>query len=546
MDCAEDVGHTPARRAQRHRRSMLPGGEPSPGEVARATRRVGPPDHRCANHAATWCLRRGRSTVPLIMCDRSAMETPRAKAARRPTAVDLFAGAGGLSLGFESAGFDVLAAVEYDPVHAATHGFNFPNTQVLCRDVRTITGAQLIEAAHVGWLKHYPEQRWSGVLDAIVGGPSCQGFSVMGSQAPDDARNELVLEFVRLVEEVRPRTLCMENVPGFLDDRFVELRTEVTDRLVAAGYRLTGFDRVLRAEDYGVPQRRRRVIILGSNVDCELPASPLATHPVSPTVADAFSGMPSLESYPDAQEASSIRLSAADACLVSGADSEYLAFGGILSDGGTKFGHRRVTDSGLMTGVKLTRHTPDAIARFKATPQGGREAVSRYHRLALDEPALTLRAGTGRERGAFSAARPLHPTEPRVITVREAARLHSFPDWFRFHETNWHGNRQVGNAVPPLLAAAAARSLLAALRVEATVSTLDPLRPGDDDLLRLSPTRAAELLGADPRQVPAPRQRQETSAPQGTSSGQATTGDPASCRPKSGPETSSGGQPRVT
>lgn len=426
---------------------------------------------------------------------------------RRPVVIDLFSGAGGLSLGFESAGFDVVAAVEYDPVHASTHLFNFPLTDVLCRDVKTVDADELRASAKRGWTLHHPGEEWDGVVDVIVGGPSCQGFSRMGKQSDDDDRNQLVFEFVRLVEAIKPRAFCMENVPGLLDTRFDSLRAEAIRRLREAGYAVSGHETVLKAEEFGVPQKRRRVFILGFLGD-EAPGRPVPTHTAAPTVGEAFAGLPDPAAYPRLLESDIAELSESDAEAVSAATNAYLSFAGIRSDGSGAFGHPRVTSPSQLAGCKFTQHRTASITRFAATAQGSNEPISRYYRLSETEPALTLRAGTGTERGAFSAARPLHPTHPRVITVREAARLHSFPDWFRFHVTNWHGHRQIGNAVPPLLAAAAARSLLASLGVTPAKSTHAAVELGPEALLSLNATEAAKQLKAISEQLPGKRVRE--------------------------------------
>ncbi len=425
----------------------------------------------------------------------------------RPVAVDLFSGAGGLSLGFEMAGFDVLSAVEYDPVHAATHLHNFPLTDVLCKDIKTVTGATLLESARRGWAAHHKDgSEWDGQVDVIVGGPSCQGFSVMGNQQVDDDRNKLVLEFVRLVVEVRPKAFCLENVPGLLDPRFDALRNEALTALREAGYAISGDNNVLSATDFGVPQRRKRVLILGRLGDTA-PAIPVPLSEVASTVKDAFEGLPSMADYSTTTESESISLSDADRKSAAVASNAYLIAADVNGDGSGRFGHARKVDHGTMTGCKVTVHLPESVKRFASTPQGATEPVSRAWRLPNASVSRTLRAGTGRERGAFSASRPIHPTEPRVITVREAARLHSFPDWFRFHTTNWHGNRQIGNAVPPLLAAAAGASIMASLGREPSKSALPALEFGDVALLSVSPTTAALLLDAAEDQVPKRRTR---------------------------------------
>jgi len=133
-----------------------------------------------------------------------------------------------------------------------------------------------------------------------------------------------------------------------------------------------------------------------------------------------------------------------------------------LADPGD-FSHARDHSNGRLTGCGRIDHTAEVVRRFEATKPGTREGISKFYRLRKDGIAPTLRAGTDGSRGSYSAARPIHPIKPRCITVREGARLHSFPDWFEFHSTKWHGFRQVGNSVPPLLARAVARSVYYAL-----------------------------------------------------------------------------------
>lgn len=443
------------------------------------------------------------------MCDRSLVIVS-ASSPRRPVVVDLFSGAGGLSLGFESAGFDIVSAIEYDPVHAAVHLFNFPLTDVLCRDISELSKSDILDSVRRGYTNHYPGESWDGVVDAIVGGPSCQGFSTMGKQDADDDRNQLLLQFVRVVEEIRPLSFCMENVPGLLDPRFDSIRAEAVDRLVRAGYSISGEDRVLRAEDFGVPQKRRRVVILGALGD-EAPPRPVgdAKHF---NVGDAFAGLPAVESASARIDGDRLRLTTREIGLRSATANEYLLLANTLGRGDELFGHARLFNESVLGGCRMTKHSDESARRFALTAAGTKEPVSRLHRLSSTEPALTLRAGTGRERGAFSAARPIHPTSPRVVTVREAARLHSFPDWFRFHTTNWHGHRQIGNAVPPLLARAAGLAIMRALGRIALPSDRPPIALESELLLSLNPTEAAQHFEAPTNQVPK-RRRDDTKPP---------------------------------
>src|SRR5687767_4174287 len=145
---------------------------------------------------------------------------------RRPVAVDLFAGAGGLSLGFEQAGFDVAAAVEIDPIHCAVHKFNFPNTVVIPRSVAELTGSDIRMASGIG----------TRTVDCVFGGPPCQGFSLIGHRVLDDPRNKLVLDFVRIVAELDARTFVFENVKGLTVGRHKRFLSELVEAFGKAGY----------------------------------------------------------------------------------------------------------------------------------------------------------------------------------------------------------------------------------------------------------------------------------------------------------------------
>ncbi|WP_223587340.1 DNA cytosine methyltransferase [Microbacterium sp. OVT16B] len=429
---------------------------------------------------------------------------PRTDSQHRPIVVDLFAGAGGLSLGFEMAGFDVVAAVEYDPVHAATHAYNFPEAPVLCRDVRRVLPTDLLSAAGEGWRRHHPADDWDGVIDVIIGGPSCQGFSTMGKQDANDDRNELVGEFVRLVEGVAPRAFVMENVPGILAPQFAPLLDDAVRRFRAAGYTLSDYSEPLDASEYDVPQRRKRVFLVGVAEGYEL--APITKSTLGTvTVAHALEGLPSLVGRSKA-DGELLEMSADQgAAYATGLDNPYLS---ILRDVNPR---SQAAIGGVLSGYLVTEHRPSSIKRFEALRQGDTDSVSRLWRLKERHPSRTLRAGTGSERGAFSAARPLHPTEPRVITVREAARLHSFPDWFRFHATNWHGHRQIGNSVPPLLAKAVATSVLRSLGVNPTGSAISRTNAGGiARLLIMNASEAQKYFAADDAEIPAKRSRPVT------------------------------------
>lgn len=422
----------------------------------------------------------------------------------RPVSVDLFSGAGGMSLGFEQAGFDVVAAVEYDPVHAATHAFNFPQCEVLCRDASLVAAEDVLAAAQRGYKRLHPGKPWPGRLDALIGGPPCQGFSTGGKREQDDERNDLLLHFVRLVEELRPRTFCLENVAGLLEDTFSTIREPAFRRLHEAGYALSGTDKPVNSLNFGVPQSRRRVIVLGALGEVA-PSRPQQVEG-SVSVQEAFEGLPSPGGYEALVSSDEVALKSEDIELRASAKGTYArTLAGLASLPGDR-ARPRVWDPTLLTGSRRTTHTDQTVERFASTDLGKVEPKSRLYRLPLEGPSRTLRAGTGSERGSHTSPRPIHPTEDRVITVREAARLHGYPDWFRFHTTNWHGHRQVGNSVPPPLARAAGLALLLSLR-HSPVALRAAVPLGDDALLSMSRTEAQSVVNAATEELPATRTR---------------------------------------
>lgn len=439
------------------------------------------------------------------MCDRhSVPDSFACVRLTRPIAVDLFAGAGGMSLGFEQAGFDVVAAVEYDPVHAVTHAFNFPRCEVLCRDASNLPAANVLAATERGFKRLHPGIVWPGRLDALIGGPPCQGFSTGGKRERDDERNDLLLEFVRLVEELRPRTFCLENVAGLLEAKFDEVREEAFKRLREAGYSLSGTDKPVNSLNFGVPQSRRRVIVLGA-LGGDAPTRP-STVDGEVSVREALDGLPSPTGYEELLAADEAELTSEDAERRAATTSVYARrLAGIEPLPGDK-SRPRLWNPSLLTGSRRTTHTLETVERFASTSRGAVEPKSRLYRLPLDGPSRTLRAGTGSERGSYTSPRPIHPRENRVVTVREAARLHGYPDWFRFHTTNWHGHRQVGNSVPPPLARAAATTLLESLGYSPVAfRTAVPL--GDVALLALSRSKAQPVVDALVEEMPAARTR---------------------------------------
>ena len=359
----------------------------------------------------------------------------------RPVAIDLFSGAGGMSIGFEQAGFDVVAAVELDPIHAATHEFNFPDCRVLYADASTVDGEDLLKQAGVR----------RGEVDVIFGGPPCQGFSLIGKRLADDPRNRCLFHFQRLVSEIRPRYFVMENVAGLTIGPAREVLAAFIEECHDAGYKVVEPTQVLNAAEFGVPQDRRRVFVFGYLPNQRKPRYPDETHvarnklggpaiqrlaetplPLCPSVEEAIGDLPDIDGFEELIASDSVPF------RLKGGSAYARRLRGDLEDP-DDFSYERVHDPKLLTASMRADHTELSRQRFRDTPWGNTEPISRFFKLPPKGICNTLRAGTASDRGAFTSPRPIHPLHARCISVREAARLHSYPDWFRFHVTKWHG-----------------------------------------------------------------------------------------------------------
>jgi DNA (cytosine-5)-methyltransferase 1 len=409
---------------------------------------------------------------------------------KRPVGIELFAGAGGMSLGFEQAGFDLAAAVEIDPVHCAVHKFNFPKTAVLPRSVVGLSAAEIRLAAGVG----------NAPINCVFGGPPCQGFSLIGHRVLDDPRNRLVLEFVRLVTELDAHTFVFENVKGLTVGKHRAFLDELVAAFDRAGYTVRLPWHVLDAARYGAPQHRQRLILFGAKKGQKLPTypaplfnaagdkRPIAGLPNGPSCRDAIGDLPDADHFATLIETDAVRTTSFEM------PSDYAAELRCQTNDAWHRGYIRNWNPGSLTSSARTTHTEISRRRFGETAAGEVEPISRFFKLPPDGVSNTLRAGTDGARGAFTSPRPIHYEHARCITVREMARLHGFPDWFRLHATKWHGARQIGNAVPPPLARAIAASVVKALGFR-------PARPaeaidlGDPALLYMEMSEAAEHFG---------------------------------------------------
>lgn len=362
-------------------------------------------------------------------------------AASKPLAIDLFSGAGGMSLGFEQAGFNVVAGFDNDTRNVTAYRRNFPNSSAVLADLATATGEDVKTLSGTG----------GRLVDVVFGGPPCQAFSLMGKRRSDDPRAMLLHHFGRLVAELSSSYFVVENVAGLAMGNAVTLLERFILYMEKAGYVVAPL-LMLDASAFGVPQRRKRIFIIGRKRGLPAP-NEAASDPslATPCVKDALGDLPNVDEIPELLESDIYSGPLGD-------PSDYATALREPREDGTREGHSSPAGPGL-SGCLRTKHTAETIARFNNTKPGTHEPISRFYRLEESGIANTIRAGTGPDGGSFTAPRPIHPLHPRCITVREAARLQSFPDWFSFDSTKWHGFRQIGNAVPPKLAMAVARTV---------------------------------------------------------------------------------------
>ncbi|WP_447778351.1 DNA cytosine methyltransferase [Aeromonas veronii] len=357
----------------------------------------------------------------------------------KPSIVDLFSGCGGFGLGAELAGFKTVAAVDIDPTLQSSYRRNFPHAHVINGDLSQMT-----------------KETWQMILngikvDGVIGGPPCQGYSRMGKSDKDDPRRSLLGHFFRNINIIQPKFFIMENVEGLMDERNLY---ELENAIQILDKRYTVLEpMIIDASLYGIPTKRRRVILVGYNPEH---IAQLTTDDFKPidtmgvTVHDAISDLA--------------------APIPQTKDNDDFGWGGYIKEHELSAYAKRMREKpmdglgwnealkrqidGQISGFFDTRHTVAVTMRYAATEPGTVDKTSRAKRLAWDGLCPTLRAGTGADKGSHQAVRPLHPDQPRVITVREAARLQGFPDWFVFHPTKWHSFRMIGNSVSPLLSEA--------------------------------------------------------------------------------------------
>jgi len=357
----------------------------------------------------------------------------------KPKVIDLYAGVGGLSLGAIRAGFDLSLAVEWDKHAMKAHKINFPKYKHSDADISDLNGKQLLKEAGLV----------DGELDGLIGGPPCQGFSLIGSRNHLDPRNDLFIKFFKLVKECKPKFFVAENVLGILGDQYDVIR-ENAFKQVKDEYKLLD-PMKFKASDFGAPTSRERVFFIGYRSDSvfELKKEDFEKQKVTEitTVAEALRGLPVRIDREWLSEEESWRP------ITPLSDPYFKKYvdGNIPEGMGDEESLRRYKE-GFVSGNFGTRHSPIVKKRYEKLRPGQCDPISRSVRLKKDGLCPTLRAGTGSDKGSYQAVRPIHPTAHRVITPREAARLQGFPDWFQFAPSKWHSFRQIGNSVSPILA----------------------------------------------------------------------------------------------
>ena len=334
--------------------------------------------------------------------------------------IDLFSGAGGLSLGAEMAGVNVAIAVEKDPYAAQTYRANHPNTLMINQDICLVKNLRL--------------DRGNQSL-VLFGGPPCQGFSTSNQKTrnKNNPQNWLFREFIRIVRETMPDWIVFENVKGIKETEKGFFVLEIRRILEELGYLCTEF--ILCASDYGVPQTRSRFFLIGS-LHGKKPKKPESLEHLV-TVNDAIEDLPSLKN---------------------GANQDILSY---KTDAISDYAKMLRKSMDRCSGHLVSKNNDNIIKRYAFIPQGGnwknipgalmgnyadksRCHTGIYRRLIANQPSITV--------GNYRKSMLIHPWEDRGLSVREAARLQSFPDSYVFCGSIGFQQQQVGNAVPPILA----------------------------------------------------------------------------------------------
>jgi len=346
---------------------------------------------------------------------------------------DLFCGCGGFTQGFQQAGLASKLGVDLWNDATTTYKHNFPKSEIINEDITKLTASDLLLKSNLS----------ASEVDVIIGGPPCQGFSISGKRLIDDPRNVLYKSFVEFVGEIKPKVFVMENVPGLVSMADGKVKEAVIEDFSSRGYNVAW--KILAADDYGVPQHRRRVFFIGLNKDVygdmffEFPEPSHLTNQKI-TCEDAISDLDFISdevALPD------------ETNYVLPPQSTYQA---LMREGSSVLWNHVATIHNETT-KKIISMVSDG-GNYKELPKelwSTRKVHIAWTRMNSKKPCFTIDTGHNHQ---------FHYKENRVPTTRESARIQSFPDKFRFLGTKTSQLKQVGNAVPPLLAEAIARKIL--------------------------------------------------------------------------------------
>lgn len=352
-----------------------------------------------------------------------------------PNIIDLFAGAGGLSLGAARAGFNVSAAVEIDTHAIESHRTNFPHTVHIQRDIMTLNGQELLRLAGIRQEE----------LTGIIGGPPCQGFSNIGHGNVNDLRNRLFIKFFELIEELQPTFFLAENVPGIMNSKYDDIRNEAFRHV--RNYNMLE-PICVKANEYGAPTTRTRYFFVGYLLDGQI--EPITANDIigmqvcnneRTNVRKALEGLPGDIRYRKKNSSGRKKLTQNYSNTEDQHEQSDFFYQRVTGMIPNNVGNQKYINAyrirHIVNGFYPTKHTIDVRARYARLAFGQQDQVSKSTRLDPEGYCPTLRAGTGPEKGSYQAVRPIHYNYARVITPREAARLQGFPDWYKLPDTIW-------------------------------------------------------------------------------------------------------------
>lgn len=371
---------------------------------------------------------------------------------KKITAIDLFAGAGGFSYGMECAGIEVIAAIEIDNKIAKTYKKNHPNTIMINEDIKSVVTSYTDNKINRDFKIDLSDLIKNQTIDIIFGGPPCQGFSMAGRRIRkdktffEDDRNFLFLEFLRMVKELKPKVFIIENVPGILNYDNGSVKLEIYKKFEELGYNVSS--KVLAAEKFGVPQKRKRAIFIGNNIGVQSDnlfpeETTIKNNEVS--VWDAIGDLPSLQSGEGSEITKYNKTPKTD-------------YQRLMRNtkNGEFFNHISSVHTDKTLNILRMVKPGQTLKDLPKNLQTKSVHSGAYGRMKKDEPSYTLTTRINTP----SVGRITHPIDDRTITPREAARIQSFPDSYHFIGDITTVGMQIGNSVPPLLAKAIGESIV--------------------------------------------------------------------------------------